>query len=293
MPYRNSVSRTALAKRRRLTFVANGGTRALFAGIAPSFSAETPLVLFPERVATQARRMKVAIVLVVLTAPLLVYGQDRKADHNAHGWYSYAGDHPIRNTKWGLHLEGQYRRHDVIQKWQQLMLRPAVNYQLSSSLTLTAGYGFIRTHTYGDFTSPSAAFPEHRLWEQAWWRYKGRGLNWGTRVRFENRFIGSPSGANYRYENRLRLFQQTTKPLTSKSYLTASNELKFYVKPYVSSSTFDQNRAYGAVGLNLSPSLRMEVGYLNQLLLRRSGSVIESNHTLILTLFSNARILGE
>jgi hypothetical protein len=32
---------------------------------------------------------------------------------------------------------------------------------------------------------------------------------------------------------------------------------------------------------------------LNQLLLRRSGSVIESNHTLILTLFSNARILGE
>jgi hypothetical protein len=73
-----------------------------------------------------------------------------------------------------------------------LLLRPVVNYQVNRSLTMTAGYGLIRTYAYGDFTNASAPFPEHRLWQQAWWPYRGRGLNWGTRVRFENRFIGSP-----------------------------------------------------------------------------------------------------
>ncbi len=234
----------------------------------------------------------VRIFLLLPLLPLTILGQGRQTDHNAHGWYSYLGDHPIRSTKWGLHLEGQYRRHDVIQKWQQLLLRPAVNYQVNPGLTLTAGYGFIQTYTYGDF-NPSAPFPEHRLWEQAWWRYKRRGLNWGTRIRFENRFLKLPSETSYHYENRLRLFQQATKPLSDKTYVTASNEFKLYIKPYVSTSAFDQNRAYVAMGRNLSPSVRLEIGYLNQLLLRRSGKVLESNHTLMVTLFSTARIFGD
>ena len=45
---------------------------------------------------------------------MLATADDRKVDHNAHGWYNYFGDHPIGGSKWGAHLEGQYRRHDVI-----------------------------------------------------------------------------------------------------------------------------------------------------------------------------------
>ncbi len=238
---------------------------------------------------TQLKMRFLGFALLLMAAPW-VSGQSRQTDHNAHGWYMYFGDHPIGNTKWGLHLEGQYRRHDVVQKWQQLLLRPAVNYQINRNLTLTAGYGYVRTYGYGDFTTPSAAFPEHRIWEQAWWRYSARGLNLGTRIRFENRFLGSAAGAPYRYENRLRMFQQVTKPLNPKTYLTVYDEMKVFVKPYVSNSAFDQNRAYAAVGFNLRPTLRLEVGYLNQLLLRRSGRVIESNHTLMITFLSAAPI---
>jgi len=214
-------------------------------------------------------------------------------DHNAHGWYIYFGDHPIRDSKWGVHLETQWRRHDVVQKWQQLMLRPGVNYQVNRSLTLTAGYAYVRSFTYGDFTVPAPSFPEHRLWEQAWWRYSGKSLNWGTRIRFENRFLGSPAGATFRYENRLRLYQQVTKPLNSGTYLTAYDEFWIYVKPYVARSVFDQNRAYGAVGFPLSPTLRIELGYMNQALLRRPGSVLESNHTLMFSIFSVAPLFRE
>jgi signal transduction histidine kinase len=63
-----------------------------------------------------------------------------------------------------------------------------------------------------------------------------------------------------------------------------------YVKPYQSKSVFDQNRAYVALGFDLKPSLRLEVGYMNQVILVRSGSRLEHNHTIMVSLFSNARL---
>src|SRR3982751_5425452 len=76
--------------------------------------------------------------------------QDRIIDNNFNGWYNYFGDHPIAGN-WGIHLEGQYRRNLVITRWQQLLLRPGVNYQVSKLLLLTAGYGFIRSYPYGEY----------------------------------------------------------------------------------------------------------------------------------------------
>ena len=62
------------------------------------------------------------------------------------------------------------------------------------------------------------------------------------------------------------------------------------MKPYQSKSVFDQNRAYVALGFDLKPSLRLEVGYMNQLILVRSGNRMEYNHTIMVSLFSNARL---
>jgi hypothetical protein len=226
-----------------------------------------------------------------LLAPLLLPAQDRRIDHNAHGWYVYNGDHPIRESRWGAHLEGQWRRHDVITKWQQLLLRPGVNYEVNDLLTLAGGYGFIRSHPYGDFPAASGN-DEHRIWQQALLRYRTGRVGWATRLRFENRFIGvrdpERGDQDFRFENRFRALQQIRVPLSSRTYLTAYDELWFYVKPYVSSSVFDQNRAYAALGVNLDRYWRFEVGYLNQSLLQRSGRVLESNHTLMLVVSTNA-----
>lgn len=224
--------------------------------------------------------------------PWLLAADDRKVDNNAHGWYNYFGDHPFGSSKWGAHLEGQYRRHDVITSWQQLLLRPGINYEVNSLLMLTAGYGFIRSYPYGDYPTGVAATPEHRIWQQAWLRYRTGKVRWTTRLRFENRFLGSTNRAtgetNYRYENRFRGWQQIRVPLSERTYFTAYDEIWFYVKPYVSSSAFDQNRAYAALGVTLDPAWRFEVGYMNQAVLQRSGSVLESNHTLMVSLFSTA-----
>jgi hypothetical protein len=102
-------------------------------------------------------------VVLFLLASAALFGQ---VDNNAHGWYMYFGDHPIGKSRFGAHLEGQWRRADLGLAWQQLLLRPALNFQLNKKVMLTGGYGFIQTHRYGDFPAREN-FPEHRTYEQA------------------------------------------------------------------------------------------------------------------------------
>ena len=155
-------------------------------------------------------------MLVALALPAAVRAQERTVDNNFHGWLNYYGDHPIGNSKWGVHLEGQWRRHDGFAKWQQLLLRPGVNYEVNRILMLTGGYAFIRAYPYGDHPAP-ARTDEHRLWEQAWLRYRTGKVAWSTRLRFENRFLQTidavSANSSYRYENRFRAWQQIRVPV--------------------------------------------------------------------------------
>jgi hypothetical protein len=48
--------------------------------------------------------------------------EKRKYTTNYNGWYMYMGDHRF-NNKLGVHLEAQFRRHDIITQNQQLLLR--------------------------------------------------------------------------------------------------------------------------------------------------------------------------
>jgi hypothetical protein len=234
------------------------------------------------------------LLTLTLLSPFLLVAQDRVTDHNLHGWFIYFGDHPVGRSKWGVHLEGQVRRHDFVTKWQQLLLRPGVNYQASKAVLLTAGYGFVRANTYSEFAAPGPATREHRIWEQAWIRYRTGTTSWNTRLRFENRFLEIPglsgSATRYRYQNRFRAWQQIRIPIAPKKYFTAYDEFFVHVKPYQASSFFDQNRAYAGLGFELKPTLRLEIAYMNQLLLVQSGRRLESNHTIVLSLFSTASL---
>jgi hypothetical protein len=215
-----------------------------------------------------------------------IFAQDRVTDHNFHTWLTYDANHPLGESKWRAHLEGHWRRHDGIRKWQQLLLRPGIAYAFTPTVSATFGYAFIETWPYG--LSPTGSrFPEHRLWEQVNFSYRRGKISWGSRIRFENRWIGA-AGGGWRYENRLRLMQRMAVPLSPRTYFTAHNEFWIFVKPYVASSLFDQNRAYAAIGWNLADRWRLETGYMNQALLRRNGLILESNHTLRITLVSDA-----
>lgn len=213
-------------------------------------------------------------------------GQQRVTENNAHGWFNYFGDHPIGGSRWGAHIEGQWRRHNVVTQWQQLLLRPGVNYKVNDKLMLTFGYAFIETWPYGERPAVRSRVPEHRLWYQGEFRYRQGKAAWSTRLRFENRWVRA--GDHFRYEDRMRMLQRFTYPAAGKLYFTAYDEFWVYIKPFVSNSWFDQNRAYAAVGHRFNANWRMEVGYMNQALLQRNGRTLESNHTLMVSMFSSA-----
>ena len=242
----------------------------------------------------KSRILAVSQLMVCLAAGTsMLTGADapgRVTSPNFNGWFNYFGDHPVGNSRWGVHLEGQWRRTDGFAKWQQLLLRPGVNFQVNPRLMLTAGYGFIDTFQYGEYPV-KARFPEHRLWQQAQLRSKTGKVTWTTRLRFENRFLGVMENGlvrSYRYENRFRALQRVTVPVKGKVFLTAYDELFFYVAPYQSSSAIDQNRVYAAIGWRLKPFWNLETGYMRQTLLQRNGRVREANNTLMISVVSTA-----
>lgn len=197
----------------------------------------------------------------------------------------YFGDHSIMKTKWGIHLEGQWRRADLGLNWQQLLLRPGVNYQLTPKISLTAGYGFIQTYRYGEFPV-RAAFPEHRFFEQVLITQRALKLDWQNRFRLEQRNL---KRTTWELENRVRYMLRTNIPLPfaeRRYYLGIYNEIMFNFGKNVASNVFDQNRAYIALGRNVGHETRVEVGFMEQTIQQRSGQVFEHNHTLQVAIVS-------
>lgn len=234
------------------------------------------------------RRSAIFCLSLFLASAHSLWAQD---DHNLHAWVNYFGDHPIGDTKFELHAEGQWRRAKVGETWQQLLLRPGLNFQLRKNVLLSGGYGFIETYRYGDFPV-AAKFPEHRIYEQAQITARAGGLDWQNRLRLEQRFFG---GQAERYENRFRYMLRTNVPLPwqeRKYYLTLWNEIFYNFGEDVAFNTFDQNRAAVALGRHLNGHTRLEVGFMEQTLQQRSGRVFEHNHTLLVALYSRMPLGG-
>lgn len=215
-------------------------------------------------------------------------------DSNGNLWLNYVGDHPLFGSPWGLHLEAQIRREEMGREWQQLLVRPGINYQLSPTLSASAGWAYVRTYPYGDYPADTE-FPEQRAWEQLTHSFSALGLEWQQRLRLEQRWIGemAQSGRDYeldnwRYENRIRYLLRTSLPLTEdkKTYLALWDEVFFNFGSNVVGNHFDQNRAFIGIGHQLSRHTRLEAGFMEQTLQRRGGNIWEHNHTFTVWLMS-------
>lgn len=216
---------------------------------------------------------------------------------NSNGWFMYFGDHKFSN-KWGVHLEAQFRRNEIITKPQQLLLRTGINYHFNSNVFATVGYGFIETYPYGEFPA-KRKFPESRIWEQIQIKNQIEKFEVINRFRIEQRLIKSPVLIGNDYElaeatftNRMRLLNRVSVPFKGKTiadksfYVTAYDELMVSFGKNVALNIFDQNRAYLAIGYKIPIIGRLELGYLNQILVKSDGKKVENNHTLQIGLSS-------
>lgn len=222
---------------------------------------------------------------LLFMVPLVLGAQttERVGDHNGNAWAMYFGNHKV-SEKWGLWLEGQYRRADLGLTWQQLLLRPGINYYVNDNVMVTLGYGFIKSYPYGDFPAATSSH-EHRVWQQLLLRHKVGKVAFQHRYRTEQRWIGTPTG--WRTQDRFRYLVRGDIPLKGRWSVGLYNELWVNYGRNLGPNIFDQNRAYAAIGYNTGKLGRVEVGYMNQTLAQRNGRVLEFNHTLQVALFSS------
>jgi hypothetical protein len=242
-----------------------------------------------------------AMLLLCYALPwpgLLAQEPTRVSDPNAHAWYMYFGDHAVNDGPWGVHFDGQWRRQGIGGKWQQLLLRPGVNYDITSQVQASAGYAFIKSHPYGDYPAPFVT-PEHRIWQQLILKQRVRRTAIAHRFRLEQRFAGAKALdeageeylTGYRYRNRFRYFVKGVIPIRKNGqdgnlFVALYNEVMFNFGRNVQNNIFDQNRAYVALGRKLPWFGTLEVGYLQQTVQQGNGRVFEFNHTLQVGLFS-------
>jgi len=171
-------------------------------------------------------------------------------------WYMYFGTLRVAE-RWSVHTEAQFRFYDLGGNFNQLLLRTGANYHISQEAIATAGYAYIGTDpTFADSAAGINHIGEHRLFEQFILKNAVGKVAVEHRYRLEQRFLYGDVPSDTQHRARYRL--QLTLPLGNTFFLNFYDEVFLNLQDEV----FGQNRLYAALGARLSPTVRLQAGYL-------------------------------
>lgn len=247
------------------------------------------------------RSIGTAVLLLILTCTAVAHEDPwRQSTDNRNAWLMFFANARFCE-RLGLYAEVQWRRNDYFDDPQQLLLRTGLNVYSKSGLNFTAGYCFVETYPYGEFPVKTR-FPENRLWQQLQIRSVLIRTEWISRFRLEQRFSKLPvpvaglsdeyAPGESVYTNRFRIMNRLSIPFRGKEirdrslYFSVYDELFINFGHNVEGNIFDQNRAYAALGYVVPRLGRIELGFMEQTLLKPDGRRLENNHTLQISLFS-------
>ena len=243
------------------------------------------------------RRFSLCFCLLIALPGLLVAQKEIVDQENA--WLMYIGNHRVTKT-WGIHTEYQFRRADIFKEWQQSLLRFGVDYHTQSGEQFSLGFAWIKSFPYGEY--PAAHdYTEHRIWQQFITKSKFHRIELQHRYRLEQRFVenwihsndGLYSLSGFQYLQRFRYRLQLAVPINKKElsdntlFFIANDEVFLGFGKGIGKNILDQNRLYCALGWRFNQACNLQMGYLNQLIVKRDGIHIERNHTFQTTITYN------
>ncbi len=255
--------------------------------------------------------MKIKIIITILFfgyTSISIAQNNRYNTNNNIGWYNYFGTFKV-SPKLSIHTEYQFRRNEIITKWQQSLLRLGVNYQYDPKVQLRLGYAWIETFPYGEIpiNGMGKDFTEHRLFQMATLTDKVYKIDLSHRFMLEQRWVGRYTNANLTNEDefpllhRFRYMFRMQMPLKGKEikdrtpYVAIYDEVFIGFGKHVNENIFDQNRLGIVLGYRFNSNVRIEAGYLNQILqLGRevnNSNVFQHNNGLIINVNFNTELL--
>ncbi len=240
---------------------------------------------------------KITLVVLFSVFGTMLYAQTNQQNT---GWFMFLNSTKF-NDKWGIHFDLQLRSEDNWDRLRNLLVRPGVTYYINNNSNATVGYLFTQTylpHLYPVFApgttpyEPKFTLTEHRIWQQYIYNHQPwKGAVLSHRFRLEQRFIERQT--DNLFSQRFRYFFRLVQPLKKQAgafekgmFVALQNEffLNLQNKDELNGSTFDQNRAYLAVGYRVSKAFDVEAGYLNQAV--KGASVNTMNNVVQLALYT-------
>ena len=252
------------------------------------------------RLSASRRSRSLLVAGVAALLPLLPRGSiaqtPRTTRENINAWFTVSGENRL-SERWYLDYDVGLRRSGPVKEMQSFLPRFGMRYQVNQAVRLTGGYAFSEVWPYGKLPNAFRA-PEHRLWEQLQINHAVGRVALAHRYRLVQRWLGrvaledgEEQVQNWVRTNRFRYRLQATLPLQGKTlddgefYVQANDELFVGWGANVQYNVFDQNRSTVAFGRRFSEKLRVEVGYLEQLIEKSNGRQLERNHTLLFAVY--------
>ena len=240
-----------------------------------------------------ARAALVATALLLSSAHL---GAQSAVEAEPTVWLTYAGEHAFTRGGTALVLDAHVRRGDALAEWRQLLLRTGLSHGVGRHVRVAGGWAYLRTFE-SDGGAPYAVW-DHRAWQMVQLSHGIGRVSLVHRARLEQRFFRADpevSGSDWSFAWRGRLQARATTPLPgalgARAYALASGELFAPFGPHVGTPEVDQSRVNVGIGARLSPTLRVELGYLNRAAVD-DGRARTRDHALQVAIASSAPLIA-
>ncbi len=166
---------------------------------------------------------------------------------------------------------------DEVSRLNQLLIRPALQFNLNKTTSLFGGYTWLTTY------NNNTVLHEHRVWEQILFAHEHKRFAMINRTRLEQRIFPHLDQAG----NRLRHLVKVNYNLNKRLYLTASDELFLNLNSVEDGpqAGIDQNRIFAGLGVKTIKRSRVEIGYQCQYVNRRDQFDDQANHAIVIQSF--------
>jgi len=162
------------------------------------------------------------------------------------------------DSPWRWSMELILRSRDGLDDLDTATVRPSLIYNFSPRASVGGGYA--------NTTARPAVGPnltEHRVFGQFTWNQPGAFGTLSLRTRLEDRFIETNDGPIGRLRQQVRFSRPVHKG--GRLAIVGADEILFHLNDTSRlAKGVEQNRAFAGISHALTPSMRIDIGYLNQ-----------------------------
>jgi hypothetical protein len=178
-------------------------------------------------------------------------------------WYSYLGTYDV-HKRWNLQANTQFRFHNIMGDWDQILLRAGANYKLDKKGKYQAGLGFdyFYNEPYIGDSDVKTNFNEYRIYEQLVMRSNVQRFYFQHRYRLENIFLEDQDVKfRFRYMLQVRMALNKKRIQPGTFYAALLNETWINFK---GPNHFDRHWLQYTLGYQLNKKWTFEVGNQTQ-----------------------------